>query len=114
MIKNVEKAKHKDEKKNSPYTRLIKFFKEIISKFPDENSEKYTSVTNRASLLTSKKNALVINQDEKNKFQKIEKNDKNEININKNIEIKINSNNSNNLINNELQKKYEPNLYSLI
>ena len=111
MIKNVEKAKHKDEKKNSPYTRLIKYFKEIISKFPDENSEKYTSVTNRASLLTSKKNALVINQDEKNKFQKIEKNDKNEININKNIEIKINSNNSNNLINNELQKKYEPNLY---
>ena len=111
MIKNVEKEKHKDEKKNSPYTRLIKFFKEIISKFPDENSEKYTSVTNRASLLTSKKNALVINQDEKNKFQKIEKNDKNEININKNIEIKINSNNSNNLINNELQKKYEPNLY---
>ena len=108
MIKNAEKTKHEDEKKNSPYTRLIKFFKDIISAYPDENNEKYTSVTNRSSLLTSKKNSLVINQDEKNKFQKIEKLDKNEININKNIEIK---NNSNNLINNELQKKYEPNLY---
>ena len=47
MIKNVEKTKHDDEKKNSPYTRLINIFKDIISEYPEENNEKYKSVTNR-------------------------------------------------------------------
>ena len=51
MIKNVEKTKHEEDKKNSPYTRLIIFFKNLISELPQENSDKYTSVTNRSSLL---------------------------------------------------------------
>ena len=108
MIKNVEKTKHDDEKKNSPYTRLINIFKDIISEYPEENDEKYKSVTNRSSLLSSKKNSLTINQEEKNKFKNIEKSDKNEIIINKSTDI---TNIQNNLTNNEIQKKYEPNLY---
>ena len=108
MIKNVEKTKHEEDKKNSPYTRLIIFFKNLISELPQENSDKYTSVTNRSSLLTSKKNALKINQEEKNKFNPISKSDNNEIIINSNSETK---NIQNNINKNEFQKKYEPNLY---
>ena len=89
MIKNVEKTKHEEDKKNSPYTRLIIFFKNLISELPQENSDKYTSVTNRSSLLTSKKNALKINQEEKNKFNQISKSNNNEIIINSNSEKKI-------------------------
>ena len=108
MIKNVEKTKHEEDKKNSPYTRLIIFFKNLISELPQENSDKYTSVTNRSSLLTSKKNALKINQEEKNKFNPISKSDNNEIIINSNSETK---NIQKNINQNEFQKKYEPNLY---
>ena len=108
MIKNVEKTKHEEDKKNSPHTRLIIFFKNLISELPQENSDKYTSVTNRSSLLTSKKNALKINQEEKNKFNPISKSDNNEIIINSNSETK---NIQNNINQNEFQKKYEPNLY---
>ena len=108
MIKNVEKTKHEEDKKNSPYTRLIIFFKNLISELPQENSDKYTSVTNRSSLLTSKKNALKINQEEKNKFNPISKSDNNEIIINSISEKK---NIQNNINQNEFQKKYEPNLY---
>ncbi len=108
MIKNVEKTKHEEDKKNSPYTRLIIFFKNLISELPQENSDKYTSVTNRSSLLTSKKNALKINQEEKNKFNPISKSNNNEIIINSNSEAK---NIQNNINKNEFQKKYEPNLY---
>jgi len=49
MIKNVDKKNQKEEQKNSPYTRLIKIFKEIQD-YHEENNEKYKSITNRSSL----------------------------------------------------------------
>jgi len=107
MIKNVDKKNQKEEQKNSPYSRLIKIFKEIQEIYSEEN-EKYSSITNRSSLLSNKKNVIILNQEEKNKFKKEEKIENNEININKNIEI---NNNPNKINNNILQRKYDPNLY---
>ena len=106
MIKNVDKKNQKEEQKNSPYTRLIKIFKEIQD-YHEENNEKYKSITNRSSLLSSKKNVITINQEEKNKFKKEEKENKNEIIINNNK----NNNNNKKEINNIIQKEYDPNLY---
>ena len=45
MIKNAEKNKHSEEQKNSPYSRLIKVFKDIPEP-KKENNEKYSSYTN--------------------------------------------------------------------
>ena len=57
MIKNVEKNKSEEEKNNSPYSRLIKVFKDLPG-YNNENNLKYSSISNRASLLTSKKNSI--------------------------------------------------------
>ena len=107
MIKNVDKKNQKEEQKNSPYSRLIKIFKEIQENHKEDN-EKYSSITNRSSLLSSKKNVTILNQEEKNKFKNEEKIEKNEININNNIQI---NNIQNNINNNILIKEYDPNLY---
>ena len=100
MLKNAEKKNHKEDHKNSPYSRLIIKFKDI-SQFQKDFNEKYISINNRSSLLSSKKN--ISNQEEKNKFQS---NEKNEIIINNNITSELNNINTN-----ILQKKYDPNLY---
>ena len=100
MLKNAEKKNHKEDHKNSPYSRLIIKFKDI-SQFQKDFNEKYISINNRSSLLSSKKN--ISNQEEKNKFQN---NEKNEIIINNNITSELNNINTN-----ILQKKYDPNLY---
>jgi hypothetical protein len=50
MIKNVDKKNQKEEQKNSPYSRLINIFKEIEENHKEDN-EKYSSITNRSSLL---------------------------------------------------------------
>ena len=108
MSKNADKKNQKEEQKNSPYSRLIKTFKEISENHKEDN-EKYSSVTNRSSLLLSKKNVIIQNQEEKNIFKNEEKIiEKNEINMNKNIEI---NNNQNKIDNDILQSKYDPNLY---
>ena len=99
MIKNVDKKTQKEEQNSSPYSRLIKIFKEIPD-YHEENNEKYKSITNRSSLLSSKKN---IQLEEKNKFKKEEKENTNE--------IIINNKNKNKLQNNIFQKEYDPNLY---
>ena len=100
MLKNAEKKNHKEDHKNSPYSRLIIKFKDI-SQFQKDFNEKYISINNRSSLLSSKKN--ISNQEEKNKFQN---NEKNEIIINDNITSELNNINTN-----ILQKKYDLNLY---
>ena len=100
MLKNAEKKNHKEDHKNSPYSRLIIKFKDI-SQFQKDFNEKYISINNRSSLLSSKKN--ISNQEEKNKFQS---NEKNEIIINNKFTSELNNINTN-----ILQKKYDPNLY---
>ena len=107
-MKKLKELKSTDEQKNSPYTKLIKIFKEI-PEYNKKDNEKYTSITNRGSLLSSKKNAKIIpQQEDKNKFE-INKEIKNNINNNTN-EIKI-ENKINEISNNILQKKYDENLY---
>ena len=107
-MKKLKELKSTDEQKNRPYTKLIKIFKEI-PEYNKKDNEKYTSITNRGSLLSSKKNAKIIpQQEDKNKFE-INKEIKNNINNNTN-EIKI-ENKINEISNNILQKKYDENLY---
>ena len=106
MIKSDDKKHQKDDHKNSPYSRLIKIFKDI-QEFHLENSGKYTSITNRGSLISSKKNET-SNLKEINKFKNEEQKEKNEIIVNNNSDI---NNISNKINNNILQKKYDPNLF---
>ena len=104
MIKNAEKTKNEEEKNNSPYSRLIKIFKDLPG-YNNENNIKYSSITNRASLLTSKKNSI---KEEKNKFQPNDNSNKNEIKDDKSLEIKQISDKINNNI---LEKQYDSNIY---
>ena len=111
MIKNAEKNKHSEEQKNSPYSRLIKVFKDIPEP-KKENTEKYSSYTNRTSLISSKKNVNVSNSEEKNKFKIVDKNEiKNEIKNDKNDKNEEIKNISDKLNNIFIQKEYDPNLY---
>ena len=98
MLKNVEKFK--EDKKNCPYYKIIEVFKNI-PEYQKKYDEKYTSITNRASLLSS----LIKKKNEVNKFEKAEINE-NEIkekdldtneNIENNTDIKV--------------AKYDENLY---
>ena len=97
MLKNVEKFK--EDKKNCPYYKIIEVFKNT-PEFHKEYDEKYTSITNRVSLLSN-----LISKTNENKFDKAEIN-KNEIkgkdsdindNIENNTDIKL--------------SKYDENLY---
>ena len=84
MLKNVEKIK--EEKKNCPYYKIIEVFKNT-PEYHKEYDEKYTSITNRISLLSN----FIAKTNEENKFDKAEINN-NEIkdkNLDKNENIEV-------------------------
>ena len=114
-MKNPEKKQSDEkEKTNCPYLNIIQVFKNT-PEYHKENNEKYTAITNRASILSSIRNSKLDNiQDEENFFDKIKEvseiiiNDKKELEniINKNNEIiRENNNKENN------KKEYDKNLY---
>ena len=80
-MKSPEKKQSEEkEKKNCPYLNIIQVFKNA-PEYHKENSEKYTAITNRASILSSIRNTKMDkNQDEENFFDKIK--EVTEININ--------------------------------
>ena len=101
-MKKILEIKSSEEQKNSPYTKLIKFFKEL-PEYQKKDDDKYSSITNRGSLLSSKKNAKILEQQEdKNKFEFKGGNNINEIK---------NENKINEINNNILKKQYDENLY---
>ena len=112
MIKNVEKNKLFEEKKTCPYIKIIEVFKKI-PEYHKENNEKYSSVTNRESLLSNKINTKIIEKEE-NKFDK-EQGNKKDINEDKNNEEKI-EDMENKILENKrskeiVKKEYDENLY---
>ena len=120
MNKNAEKNKQTEEKNNCPYLNIIKLFKST-PEYHKECNEKYSSITNRESLLSSKDQK--INQiNEEKKFDSIK--DKSESNKNdlkrsdendkKEPENSINKNDNKNLgsYNIDIKKKeYDESLF---
>ena len=106
-MKSPEKKQSEEkEKKNCPYLNIIQVFKNA-PEYHKENSEKYTAITNRASILSSIRNTKMDkNQDEENFFDKIK--EVTEININDEKKGKNES-----AINNkeDIKKEYDKNLY---
>ena len=127
MIKNTEKNKQSEEKKTSPYYKIIEVFKNT-PEYQKEYSEKYISVTNRASLLSSIMKNSQFPKDEENIFKIINKQKENE-NEHQKKEEKTNKENENekskddnNNVNNKIisdnikpkgitKKKYDENLF---
>ena len=100
MIKDVEKIKKSEDNNNCPYFKIINVFKNII-KNQEKVDEKYLSITNRVSLLSSGKNVNMIITDV-NKFKSSNNSDsigKENTNINENKIIDIK------------EKDYDPNLF---
>ena len=115
-MKHTEKKQSEEkEKTNCPYLNIIQVFKNT-PEYHKENSEKYTAITNRASILSSIRNTKQDKKlDEENFFDNIKEvpeiiinNEKKESEkvTNQNDEINKENNNKENV-----KKEYDKNLY---
>ena len=116
MIKNIEKNKHSEEKKTCPYIKIIEVFKKT-PEYHKEYNEKYSSVTNRESLLSNKINTKIIQNKEENMFNnENEHSKKDDTNEDKNNKEKIVNIKDNNILEIKkskeiVKKEYDKNLY---